>query len=154
MSRKARLGLLCLLVLASFPGQAQDTLYRWQRPLVAKLGFEGFGLDLAIGTKVGIEVSSLFYYHTGKIRFYVLTQNATPFIGLGIGSFPGFARSSQGNKWVAMQLGWEHAYEIFIIQLYLQRRISETNNSSKFPPWFGLNVGVRVDILSRHLTGR
>lgn len=130
---------LCLTV------QDAQAQIRADHPLAVKIGFEGFGIDYCLGEYVGVDATTFMFYHTFKFRFFFRDRNASPFIGMGIGSFSGISGSGDANKWIVIHAGWEHAYKDFLIQFIVQHAISKENPNSSVPFFFNLNIGMRIN---------
>jgi hypothetical protein len=124
--------------------KCQESLVREHRPYAVKAGTEGLGMDYSIGNICAVDVSTFAFYHSLKARVFLFERNASPYVGVGVGSFNGVMSETDANRWVSYQLGWEHSYEVVQIQLYLQRPFSEKNNSSYVPLTVNLSVGMRV----------
>ena len=128
----------------AFRATAQSPLIREEHPLALKIGSEGIGLDYSLGDRVALDLTSFGIYHSAKARFFVLTRNATPYFGVGIGSFLGFWTTSEANKWFEMHAGWEHGYRVFVIQIFVQKALTESNSHSHVPFVFGINFAMRI----------
>ena len=144
LSRFLHLVLLLAISGGFLVAVAQSSLIREDHPLAVKIGFEGFGLDYCLGNRLGIDFTTFAFLHSAKTRYLVLNRNTTPYIGLGVGSFPGYWSTSEANKWFELHAGWEHRNGMFIIQLFLQKTIIESNTNSHVPFVFGINFGMRV----------
>ncbi len=131
-----------LIVFSS--AHSQESLFRTDRPFAVKLGNEGFGMDYSLADHLALEFTTIAFYHSLKARVFLFEKNATPYIGFGAGSFNGIVSMSEANRWFSVQLGWEHAYEIILIHLYLQKPLYEENQKSKVPFIFNLSIGMRV----------
>ena len=123
---------------------SQNSPYRSEFPLSAKIGFEGAGLDLALGNRFAIDATSLIIYNTFKARYFILEKNASPFIGAGVGKFNGGFGGNGGNQWSVGFVGWEHSYKVFLIQIIIQVPITKQNSYGLSPFFFNLNLGARL----------
>jgi hypothetical protein len=123
---------------------AQSSLYRSQSPFSAKIGLEGIGLDVTIGNRLGFDVTSFLVYHSFKARVYILEKNGSPFIGLGVGKYNGGFGGGQENQWTVVLAGWEHDYEVFLIQLMVQQPIYKKYDYAYSPFIFNINLGMRI----------
>lgn len=117
---------------------------REHRPYSVKIGTEGFGMDCSIGNYFAADITTFAFYHSLKTRAFLFERNASPYVGIGIGSFNGIMSDREANKWLSLQLGWEHSFEIVQIQLYLQKPVAVQNDNSNAPMMINLNVGMRV----------
>lgn len=122
----------------------QEVLHREKRPACVIIGNEGLGMDVSVADYFAASFSTVAFYHSLKARIFVFNNNASPFIGIGAGSFNGFFGTGEANRWISLQAGWEHDYESLQIQFYLQRSLKEENHSSGMPFLFNISIGLRV----------
>ena len=118
--------------------------FRIDRPLAGRVGFEGIGLDLTLGGVVAIEGTSLLIYNAGKAKLLLLQKNATPFVGIGIGSLSAGPGGGSGKSWTVLLAGWQHDYERLCFQFLVQLTVykSPSYASSPFPVSF--EIGWRI----------
>jgi hypothetical protein len=141
--------LFIIIVMCAFAfelsiAQIKDStaLFRSKRPVAGKIGLEGLGIDITIGSTVAIEATSFFVYNTAKARILLLKNNSTPFLGIGVGSASSFGGDGD-RSWTVLLLGWEHDYKRlyfdFIIEATIQK--SHSYDRSVFP--FSFEIGWR-----------
>ncbi len=140
MTRASRLSLLfSLILLASSASSQVESLYRSDRPIGVKLGFEGLGVDLCLGELVGLDATTWLFYNAAKARIFLLNRNASPFVGFGYGSSGGVGGNS--DNWTVVLGGWEHSYKRFFIQIMAEYAVRK-QYKSPFP--VNLNLGMRL----------
>lgn len=125
-------------------GIAQSSVIRENHPIAIKIGFEGLGLDVCLGRYIGIEATTVvFYYTTAKVRFFLLRNNISPFMGVGAGLFYGGFADREDNQWVSLHAGYEYSYKNFLFQSFVQLPVQTDNSDVKVPFYFNMNVGMR-----------
>jgi len=135
--------LMCTFAFELSIAQIEDSsaLFRFNRPVAGKIGLEGLGVDITIGSAVAIEATSFLVYNTAKARVLLLKNNSTPFLGVGVGSASSFGGGDR--SWAVLLVGWEHDYERLYFDFILEATIQKTHSydRSVFP--FSFEIGWR-----------
>lgn len=121
-----------------------DSLFRAEHPVATKIGFQGIGFDLALGNYVGLDATTWILTTTYNARFYLMEKNASPFIGAGVGSSGGGFGGNGSNDWAVGCIGWEHSYDVVLIQIIFQTPFAKRNGHGLIPFFFNLNLGARL----------
>ncbi len=122
----------------------QESLFRAEHPVATKIGFQGIGFDLALGNYVSMDVTTWILTTTCNARFYIVEKNASPFIGAGVGSSGGGFGGNGSNDWAVGFIGWEHSYDVVLIQIVFQTPFVKRNEYGLIPFFFNLNLGARL----------
>lgn len=64
--------------------QEESIVFRDEEPFGIKLSTEGSGVDFSYGP-VGVDLTTFLVYNAAKARFIILSSNASPFVGVGVG---------------------------------------------------------------------
>ncbi len=113
---------------------------RVRHPIVVKLGMEGLGLDVTVMKPLAVDVTYAIFYLSSKLRVLLLSDNATPYVGVGIGGWgePG----GGGNNWTVVHAGWEVSGKSIFFQFYFQYPVLK-ENTRQGPYPIGFNFGYR-----------
>lgn len=119
-------------------------LFRDDRPLAAKIGFEGVGLDLTLGGFLAVEATSIVMYNAAKAKVLLIQKNATPFVGVGTGSQSGGFGGGTEKSWTVLCAGWQHDYERLSFQFLVQYVVHKSPDYAKAPFPVMVEVGWRI----------
>jgi len=114
----------------------ETTLHRAADPFGFKFGVgSGFGLDYS-NAWFGAEVDSwLLVLNAGRVRFYPLQTNFTPYVGLGAGQIFQFGHSRSGiGSWMEAIAGIEYGRKLTVLRLQYQH-IVYPHNVSRDMTW-------------------
>ncbi len=123
-------------------GPQHDTLYRSARQAGAKISVEGVGFDLCLFDHLGLDATSFIIYNAAKARFLILSKNATPIVGVGVGGRSAGPGGSDGREWTVLFVGWEHGYESIFFQFIVQYPVYKSIGGGTSP--FPLNVAIGI----------
>jgi hypothetical protein len=99
--------------------------------------------------QLGIEATTWIIYHSAKIRVFLLNENSSPFVGLGLAKSWGGFDGGKGNDWFTIHAGWEQGYEKTFLQFFLQAPLTKSLPDRPFPFYIGLGIGLRTEFFSR-----
>ncbi len=136
--------ILISIVVCSTMVYSQDSLFRVKSPLAAKVGSNGLGLDLSLGNRLSVDATTWVLASSFSAKYYLMERNGSPFIGIGVGTANGGFGGNSDNTWTTGIIGWEHSYEVFLIQIGLQIPVL-TQKSYGYKPFIvNLNIGARI----------
>jgi hypothetical protein len=140
--------LLMMILLAEESLQAQtdstgSTLHRAAHPFGFKFGVgSGFGLDYS-NAWFGAEVDSwLLVLNAGRVRFYPLQTNFTPYVGVGAGQIFQFGHGRSGiGLWMEAIAGIEYGRKLTVLRLQYQQIVHPYNVSRDMTWLADLSIG-------------
>ena len=146
---------LCLLILLHSPLYAQRVdssansrqaffppLSRTLYPLAAKYSFSGgVGIEYVVRPDLALEANTVFAAHSVKARYFLLEDDITPFVSIGVGlASAQFVEAGVSGHWIEAQLGVERAFDRGFMRVQLHYTIDQTENLGwpQFTPDFTL----------------
>ena len=118
--------------------------FRIDRPLAAKIGFEGVGLDLTLAEFLDVEATSFVIYNAAKAKVLLIQKNATPFVGIGIGSQSAGPGGGTEKSWTVVCAGWQHDYERLSFQFLVQLVVQKSPDYARAPFPVSVELGWRI----------
>lgn len=121
------------------------SFFRKEKPFFFFMGLDGLGIGGTVHGIVEIQISSLLIEYHAKAKVFIMRQNSSPLIGIGIGK-GGHEGTGGENTWSVVMLGWQfHPYgKKDFYEITLQYPLHETNKKALFPFLISISAGVRI----------